>query len=619
MNISEITPQKTQISQLFDPEGNTRYEVPKYQRQYTWARKEWAQLYDDLIENAEGYFLGSIISIARTKADNSIHYEVIDGQQRLTTISLLILALYSVLSAHQDTMSAPQKAKVLLLPGRLVCNGSGAGIRLRPQAEKNNLQDYLSLLSEEKVLEEKHQKPHNAGNRKIYLSYNYFKDRLEKDLTGVEDKVKFLFDFLAKVNTAILVHIIVYSSADAYRLFESLNNRGVPLSVMDLIKNLLLAKLDDNNPETLTYYYERWKSAVDHLGEDGASQERFLRHNYNAFRYELNQPFVREDGKPYPLGPFATRSSVLEMYEQLVSKDPKQFLDGFSANAGVYAKITLQATADGLSPTLKKSYLDLQRVQGVPSYLLLLYLEKNRGLLNLDDNLLARVANLLVRFFVRRNVTDLPPTRELDRMFTNIVEVIRQKKLSGEGVYNSVLTSLQERSPDDASFLEKLKGPIYDENSTVTRFILCSIAESGMNKEQFFDLWVYDSKIQKPTYVWTIEHIFPQGDRIPKCWVEMVADGDMGKAADIQEQFVHKLGNLTITGYNSNLGNASFEEKKDRLHEGKHIGYLNGLNLNDDVKDKKVWTEKEIADRTDRLAKVALETFALACQKELKS
>ena len=150
---------------------------------------------------------------------------------------------------------------------------------------------------------------------------------------------------------------------------------------------------------------------------------------------------------------------------------------------------------------------------------------------------------------------------------------------------------------------------MYAENLGVTRFVLCTLAQKGMTVETQVDLWRMNNNNQ---YVWTIEHIFPQGANIPACWTKMIADGDVDRAHEIQSLYVHTLGNLTITGYNSTLSNRPFEEKKNHKDSnGNFIGYKNGLNLNADVCDKDSWTLDIIKARTERLVKEALEAFKL--------
>ena len=135
------------------------------------------------------------------------------------------------------------------------------------------------------------------------------------------------------------------------------------------------------------------------------------------------------------------------------------------------------------------------------------------------------------------------------------------------------------------------------------------IAKRGMTAESQKNLWEKNVNNQ---YIWTIEHIFPEGKNIPDSWVKMIADGDRAKADGYLEEYAHTFGNLTITGYNSSLGNKSFKEKKERKdNNGNPIGYLNGLNLNSDLVDKDKWTVDLIKARTDKLVKEILEMFKL--------
>lgn len=110
----------------------------------------------------------------------------------------------------------------------------------------------------------------------------------------------------------------------------------------------------------------------------------------------------------------------------------------------------------------------------------------------------------------------------------------------------------------------------------------------------------------------TIEHIFPQGDKIPASWVTMIADGDAKKAQAIQETHVHKLGNLTISGFNSALGNKSFEDKRDRTDSnGREVGYKNGLKLNAELATAEAWSVKQIDARTTTLVNQVMNLFAM--------
>jgi len=235
-------------------------------------------------------------------------------------------------------------------------------------------------------------------------------------------------------------------------------------------------------------------------------------------------------------------------------------------------------------------------------------MEKERNALGNTDDDIIKTVTLLISFFVRRNLTDKPPTRDLTRIFMDIIEEIENENLMRNNVYNKIRNKLVLLSASDSVFEEKLRGEVYIDNYDATRFILCTIAERGMTKETKVDLW---QTINKKN-VWTIEHIFPQGENIPESWINMIANGDVEKAKEYQEQYVHTFGNLTITGYNSTLSNRPFIEKRERKDkDGLDNGYRNGLNLNADVVTCDEWTIDQIIKRTDRLVREILSVFAL--------
>lgn len=607
MNINNINVNKYPVSQVFDPDSKVIFEIPKYQREYTWGTREWEALFDDLIENDDGYFLGSIICInSATDSINAPKFEVVDGQQRLTTLSLFLSALYTTLNSNKELLDEDQQADILQLKRKIVLKKTQSDIRVVPQVQGGNRDDYLGLLAKIGIIP-KRPMPNFAGLRRIVKAYNYFLKRINATLEETDDKVAGMFRILDKVNAAIMVMIEVSNHADAYTLFESLNNRGTPLTSVDLIKNLLLARLDVSGEENLDYYFTRWTEILDNLGEEYSEQERFFRQNYNAFRKSLNAPFVKGD-RQYPLGTIATRSTMLDIYEKLITKDPVGALDELSENAAIYAGIILNKT-DGLTPAQRDSYQDLLRVQGAPAYLLLMYLIKNSETLGINEDDIVKVCRLLVIFFVRRNLTDTPPTRDLTRMFMSYIEEIEQNEYTGAAIYDNLRSTLIKSSSSDEIFEEKLRGPVYDDNSGATRFILCMMAKRSITVENEKDLW---RKTNSNQYVWSIEHIFPQGANIPDEWVDMIAGGDREKAKEYQSLYVHTFGNLTITGYNSTLSNKAFAEKKERKDtNGQYIGYRNGLNLNDDVCDKDEWTVEIIKARTDRMVKEIMAMFAL--------
>ncbi len=588
------------------------YDIPRYQREYTWNQRDWANLYDDITQNDAGYFLGSFIVVNGTvnsKMD-TIHYEVIDGQQRLTTLSLFLAALYARIMEHKDSIDDDMMLDdIRPLRNRLILKSDKSMTRVIPQVQNHNLEDYRWILKEHIGLDAVMQKPKFLGLRKMSKAFNYFYDRLGEDVEGRDgiECVRCLLDICRLVCSAVVVQITVDSHADAYTLFASLNNRGVPLSAVDLIKNMLLGKVAGVDDGQLNYYFERWQEVLHNLGDDYKTQERFFRQNYDAFRREVNKPFIGESGSQLPLGSVATRSNLLKIYEKRMESDDGalKVLDELTENSALYSRI-IGLDQESPDSELSHQLLELSRAQGVASYLLLLFLFKKQSQLELKDETLALLVKLLVCFFVRRNLTDTPPTRDLERLFISICESLESEGLKGIAAAEYIKKRLVDVSASDAFFKERLEGPIYDVNPDMTRYILTVIASPSVTKEMK-PLW---ERYASGNYVWTIEHIFPQGKNIPDEWVKMVADGDMSKAIEVQEKQVHTLGNLTITGYNSKLSNMPFVTKRDRKDvNGANVGYRNGLNLNDELINTDTWTSEQIQERTDKLVGLTLKAF----------
>jgi hypothetical protein len=584
------------VSQLFDIEAAVVYAIPRYQREYTWGKSQWESLFDDVLENDPGYFLGSIICINQSVDVLAVQrLELVDGQQRLTTLSLLFAAVYDALKGHEAELYDEQRVELINLKRKLVLKKGDDQIRLIPQIQNNNQADYRAVLAGVGIISES-EAPAYAGVRKIFRAYRYFQERIEKIICSQSNKPGILIDFIDKVSKTCLVKIEVASHADAYTLFESLNNRGMPLTAIDLIKNKLLAKLESIEPGKVDHYFGRWSRLLGCLGDDYTVQERFFRQYYNAFKDEL---------KEIHQVPVATRTNLIQIYEKLINHDAKNCLEMLSAAGQLYS-IILTRSQDDTHGTLEKPLKDLERIQGAPSYLLLLYLLVQKEKLQLTDNNLVSIIGLLVRFFVRRNLTDTPPTRDLTHLFMTVIEGL--DGLYGDAIYGSILKKLVAVSATDEEFQRKLQGPIYEDNSSVTRFILCSIAEQAMTIETWVDLWRVDDK----QYVWTIEHILPQGDNIPQPWISMIADGDEKKAKEAHQTHVHKLGNLTISGFNCALGNKSFHEKRDRKDQhGRYVGYKNGLKLNEELSTAISWSIELIDQRTEILVGHVTRLFAL--------
>ena len=587
------------VSELFSSDNQVSYFIPKYQREYIWSRFNWESLFDDIEESLGGHFLGSIICI-NTQHDShkAAELELVDGQQRATTISLLYLALYKFFKENLPENDEEAKHRLFSFKNKIVLQNKKP--RITPSYTASNLDDYNWLFFE--VLGQGVIKPNKKPNwlklRRMYKAYHYFWDQLnEKDDDGSSiynyNKAQ---EFLNKLNTATIVKIDVSTHSDAFTLFETLNNRGVPLSAVDIIKNKLLGKLEKNGTESsLSENYDRWNKVVSCLTDEYSTQERFLRQFYNAFKVESEIEVKRE--------PKATRSNLIRIYEELIDRDAIGILERLEQCSHIYHNNIDYNSYDN-SKKLVFSLRNLENVNAADAYMLLMFIYKN---FDISEEQKIELIDFLCKYFIRRNITDVPTTRNLTNYFIYIIEEI--DKLN-EYTFDKVKDIIIKdgRPADDELFESKLKGDVYEENVGAVRYILSSIE---LNETQTDEIYTNFYKKDKKKFIWTIEHVFPQGERIPDEWVKMIANGDRELADNYRSIYVHKLGNLTLTGHNSQLSNMSFDKKKSREREGKKIGYKNGLWLNKDLCEASNWTKDDIESRTQLLISKALNLFSL--------
>ena len=574
-----------------DQGAREHFHVPKYQREYTWKKWQWEQLLNDIEENDPGYFMGSIICVndmQKITTGDELIFEVVDGQQRLTTLSLLLAAIHSKLTDAMDTYEPTDdqdkeearscitniRAKLVKRKKDAKLEEAGAFkvgknvyfLRMQPSAQNHNLEDYLYLLSEAGLIETQPKQPY-VGNRLFGRAYSFFQEKLSADVTE-------LLKLMERINQLMFVQITVDSQADAFTLFESLNNRGVPLSAMEIIKNKMLAQMEKKHDINIDDSFEKWQNLVEAI-PDANDQERFLRHFYNAFK---NRKEIKVDKVTR-----ATRSLIIRIYETLINRDAAVLFEKLTQGATTYGKLL---RSDFEQKSIATSLTELDRISSAPVYLLLLYLFSLETTQFQDKDFLEKVVDLLARYFIRRNVTDNPPTRQIDQALIDVVEACAEhindnKKLTFNWFVEKLINNAKPASLEE--FKTALDGHIYDSNSGMARYVLIQIDTLHHSREYKPDFWARDDKGR---FIWTVEHVLPQAEKLPAHWMNMIAEGNRQKAGDLQDEWVHRLGNLTLSGYNSDLATGAFEKKqklsKDRNFLGHkiNIGYQNNLALN---------------------------------------
>jgi hypothetical protein len=480
-------------------------------------------------------------------------------------------------------------------------------LRVQPSSQNRNLEDYQYLVSEIGLISAR-EKPKYLGVRSMCKANRYFFDKIPNDVSG-------LLALVAKINQLTFVHISVSSQADAFTLFETLNNRGVPLSATDIIKNKMLAEMERQHQVNIDESYDRWQEIIGAV-PDATDQERFLRHFYNAFRWD---PTIRVEGIPR-----AIKSKIIAIYEKLIKRDAQAIFNRLCEMAARYGDL-LTPDENGFDPKLRTLLVDLARVNATPAYQLLLYLfwlpKKSFD----DAHFLHQAVDLLLRYYVRRNVTDFPGTRDLDQGHMDLIQACQEridggKQLTFEFFRGKLLATGRFATRDD--FEKSLNGDMYASNILMTRYLLVKLDETHHTREYAPDLW---ARNDGDKYVWTVEHVLPQTESISEPWVDMIADGDRKVASQLHEEHVDRLGNVTLSGYNSRLAIAAFEKKQALAENRKflghkiNIGYRNGLALNNllfDLKGEKqsladapTWTAEMIEARTRRMVDMLLEMY----------
>lgn len=584
----------TTFNTFLNPQEDKIYMIPIYQREYSWGEKHCKALVKDIEENeGNNYFIGSIIWVKDVN-------EIIDGQQRLTSLNLLLTALYNKMNSfesNEDINFIKTSLKRMLVVGDKC--------RLVPQRQGKNKEDFEYLINSE-ILKKSAAKPNNYGNRRISHNYEWFKSYVElfdeKMLSSLFNKICGLTFISARVDDA----------QTAFTLFETMNNRGMPLSAIDLIKNSYLSRSKDKSR------VNNWEELIAILGDEN-NQEQFLRNNYNAFRAEYNNVAIplSVDVK-YEIATRAIRSNVIKIYSSLVEK--KDFYEFIKINALNNSLLTGEKELKiDSSDEFKEMFKKFRNANATSAFILLLYLLRNQIPFEFDNSEMLDLFEITLRFFIRRNLTNNPSTGAIPQLLMDIIEEIN--KLSNPKSFDSVrkiiLDSYKEKTSPNNVVEDVIRGDIYDTNRDMARYLLCSLCKNSDNNEkQLVDLWAKkDNK-----YIWTIEHILPEGnknaDNIPDKWLDMIRSQKEYSTLSNEEitslikKYRHKIGNLTMTGYNASLGQLEFSKKKDRFDQNKNpIGYNNGLNLNDYVYNQQSWLISNIVERTDKLTLEIMENL----------
>ncbi len=532
-------------------------------------------------------------------------YEIVDGQQRITTLSLLLIAIYrQLINLGYDK----NDDRVVNLRGIFYREDKST---LELSMLNNDNKNYESIIkSTVKNMEE----IDGLDNRTLLAkAFNFFDNKLKEDY---KDKLDLLNLLKNKIHNLAFTEIVVQNYSDIYLFFEGLNNRGLALTPIDIIKNKFFYYIEEElkkekgfELENIDEYNHEWINIISNLSEEKTNknfQIRFFSHFYNAYNNLL---------KHYLPNKKASLNSLISIYEDLFKQNQIIYkakgynyvlLDLLKESSQKYYEFINPEKAKVNMQKLKNSLLDLKHIGFVPSYALLLYAFYNTKY-KITENDKIELTNFLVTFATIRNVTNIPPTSKLDNIVVDSIKRINDNYNLKE-IKNVFLNSI--RDVDDSivsTFKKALSKDIYNNNKGAIRFILSKFQEySEENYPRERPRTNYWER-EKNKYRFTIEHIHPQTPKTDY-------DKTVNETERELNENVGRLGNLTLADKSNNtrLGNKSFIEKRDALDEdGRPAGYKNGLWLNNTMKKEVLgkYLDNNYFDNDDWLNKWDLKTI----------
>jgi hypothetical protein len=531
-------------------EGSKQFMVPHYQRPYSWVEKQWEVLWKDLIEliqepEAKPHFLGSIVTApARSIPEGVEKRLLIDGQQRLTTLLILLTLI-------RERATATGNGKLADRIGDLITNRHEEGndlYKLLPtegETAADGDRDAFIALAQGNA---------PVSSSKILAARNYFRNKLLRaDAPAPED----LFKTISAKLT--MVSIKLDERDNPHRIFESLNGKGRPLSQADLIRNYFFMRMETHLHEPS--YRTLWQPMQKRLGEETLTE--FIRH------------YLMQSGT------IVNESDVYSTLKDRIDSSGKPAIDHLKniATFSTYYDVLLHPEK-APSTVLRDRLARLVRLEVTVAYPFLLptYSDFAQGGLTQED--LCALLDVVETYVVRRFVCG-EPTYALNKIFTPLYQQAKRQPAFGEAVK---LMLAQRSCPRDQQFRERLgSARLYGggERREKTKLLLERL-DAG-----------YGHKERADTGTATIEHVMPQ--KLTDWWKEHLGD----EWEDDHESLLHTLGNLTLTGYNSELSNESYPEKQ-KLFAASHI------ELNRYFEDVPTWNTGEIERRADVLSDLAL-------------
>lgn len=546
-----------------------RYTVPEYQRLYSWDEEQWNDFWRDLtsIEENETHFLGSIVVIKRVGSFEELdRMDLVDGQQRLTTISILLSVIRERYKEEGGQEGLVEKLDSDYLHAYDMNNEEYQNLTLSNTDNK----EFKAILDG---------RPEDAEGSQLYEAYSHFEERVN-DLPFEEvDQIR-----KRLLGSMTLVIIDTEDPESAFRLFETLNDRGLELSAVDLMKNSVLQEAMETFPkgydaEEYTHVREQWEKLLQNVVREINKPNRFFRHfimaasepekNSSISNYKLYDEFRDIIKRDLP----TEDVSLVDYIDQMV--EVSDLYMGF-------IKADVNSFESRNQEKINQRLKNLNAIQSVHTRTLLL-----RAFQELDDfGELDRVLRLLEVFMTRWKMAGYASGSKLDSIFASLTS----EAFDGNGDPIEIIkTELEKEAPDDEEFKIGLMSRSFKRNDQ-TRYILQTL-ETRAFGGQAGDWTSID-----------IEHIAPRkfwNTKKYESWRQV-----LNLSEEEAAEYVEKLGNLTLldSRHNAAAGAQPFEEKKQY--------YLSSnFNMVEEVQDRDDWNKEAIDNRTEELANRCVEVW----------
>ncbi len=565
---------KADAMKLLDFIGKSQekqFVIPIYQRMYSWEKEHCEQLWDDIIKTGgndqiEGHFIGSIVFVHDgIYTTNYNELLIIDGQQRLTTITLLFIALRNHSS---DEVKILEKFSCQKIENRYLINRDEDGDKKFRLILSESDKDTLLFLID------KNKREPSEPSLKIMENFKLF----EKWISKNTDKLETIFKGLEKL---MIVWIALKKEKDDPQLiFESMNSKGIELTQTDLIRNYIIMETEVEKQKD--FYNQYWRA----MEEDFKQNETLFKQNKKSSKQneKLFDRFVRHY-LTIKTGKIPNEKRVygaFKDYQQKEGIEIEDLLKDLQKYCGYFCQVAFKKEVDKDLNKALSFLVDLE-MDVVYPLLLELYSDYSDGVLSKQDFI--PIIYLIESYICRRAVCGLG-TNSLNKIFPSFT-----KKINKDQYLESIEVHFLS--------LEKTAGKFPKDSEFKDSFITIDFY-SFKKKEYFFErLENFDTKEPVNTKECTIEHIMPQ--TLTEEWKR-----DLGENFEaIHEKYLHTIGNLTLTGYNSEYRNNSFQEKRDMEKGFKQ----SSLKLNQSLKDLESFGEKEIEKRANDLADWALKIW----------